>query len=409
MKYNSQQLSWLLYDPANAAYALIVRTVFAPLFLGYCAKNLYSDAQITSAWSVCASLAGIVAGVISVLCGPWADRHNKKRFMVLTATVTGAASTLAFIFVPGKIPAVVLALSFAGLVSYMVGNSFYDSLLPEIAAPQERDRLSTTGYAWGYAGGVGSFLLCLAPVMLLKEPFSYYCAFAVAALWWMLGTLPLWRNVREKGCDAGSHNLKATFKFIFKEKNILLFLIAYFLYIDGVGTILLAATPLAHGLNISAQYLLITILALQFIGLPCTLLYGKLAKRFSGRTMIISAIVVYILIALLVTVMSFCRSLKLCQLIFIIAAALIGTSQGGIQSLSRSLFSRIIPPERSAELFAVYNIFGKFTTIAGPLFILIATAISGKAELGITMLIAPFIAGAILLSKVKIPTDGGKL
>ena len=99
MKYNSRQLSWLLYDPANAAYALIVRTVFAPLFLGYCAKNLYSDAQITSAWSVGASLAGIVAGVISVLCGPWADRHRKKRFMVLTATVTGAASTLAFIFI----------------------------------------------------------------------------------------------------------------------------------------------------------------------------------------------------------------------------------------------------------------------------------------------------------------------
>ena len=408
MKYNSQQLSWLLYDPANAAYALIVRTVFAPLFLGYCARGIYTDSQITSFWSICASAAGIAAGVISVLCGPWADRRCKKRFMVLLATAAGILSTAGFILIPGRIPQVVLALSFTGLMSYMIANSFYDSLLPDIAAPQERDHLSTTGYAWGYAGGVGSFLLCLAPVFMLKAPYSFYCAFAIAAVWWMLGTVPLYRNLREKVSTAENRNLRETFRYIFKQKNILLFLISYFLYIDGVGTILLAATPLADGLKISANDLLITILALQFIGLPCTIIYGKLAKRFSGRAMIIAAIAIYILIALLVTSMSFCPSLKIRQIIFIICAALIGTSQGGIQSLSRALFSRIIPPDRAAELFAVYNIFGKFTTIVGPLFILIATAATGKAELGITMLIIPFALGAYLLSRVRISAPGGE-
>ena len=129
MKYSAQQLSWLLYDPANAAYALIVRTVFAPLFLGYCAKGIYTDSQITSSWSVCASIAGIVAGVISVLCGPWADRRRKKRFMVFLATAAGILSTAGFILIPGKIPQMVLALSFIGLMSYMIANSFYDSLL----------------------------------------------------------------------------------------------------------------------------------------------------------------------------------------------------------------------------------------------------------------------------------------
>ena len=103
MKYNSQQLSWLLYDPANAAYALIVRTVFAPLFLGYCARDIYTDSQITSFWSICASAAGIAAGVISVLCGPWADRRCKKRFMVLLATAAGILSTAGFILIPGRI------------------------------------------------------------------------------------------------------------------------------------------------------------------------------------------------------------------------------------------------------------------------------------------------------------------
>ena len=408
MKYNSQQLSWLLYDPANAAYALIVRTVFAPLFLGYCAKGIYSESDITSLWSICASAAGIAAGIISVLCGPWADRRCKKRFMVLLATAAGILSTAGFLFIPGRIPLAVLALSFIGLMSYMIANSFYDSLLPGIAAPQERDHLSTTGYAWGYAGGVGSFLLCLPPVFMTNASDYFYFAFVIAAVWWTLGTIPLYRNVREVPSCGERHNLKETFSFIFKEKNILLFLISYFLYIDGVGTILLAATPLADGLKISAKNLLITILALQFIGLPCTLLYGKFARRFSARTMIITAIAVYITIALLVTAMSLCPDLPTRQVIFIICAALIGTSQGGIQSLSRSLFSQIIPAHRSAELFAVYNIFGKFTTIVGPFFILLATCFTNKAELGITMLIVPFIAGACLLMKIKIPENAEK-
>lgn len=408
MKYSSRQLSWLLYDPANAAYALIVRTVFAPLFLGFCAEGIYDGSTVTSLWSICASIAGVVAGIISVLCGPWADRHGKKRSMVLSATTLGILSTLCFLLINGKMPHWVLALSFTGLMSYMIANSFYDSLLPGIAAPGDRDTLSSTGYAWGYAGGVGSFLLCLAPVFLLEPPVSFYCAFAIAALWWCIGTIPLWKNVRETASATGGNSLRETCRYIFKEKNILLFLVSYFLYIDGVGTILLAATPLADGLQISALNLLITILALQFIGLPCTILYGKLAKRFSARAMIIAAISVYITIALLVTLMSCCHSLKLRQMIFIVCAALIGSSQGGIQSLSRSLFSRIIPAERAAELFAVYNIFGKFTTIVGPLFILISTMLTGRAELGITMLILPFTAGAVLLKKVHIPTDGGE-
>ena len=153
---------------------------------------------------------------------------------------------------------------------------------------------------------------------------------------------------------------------------------------------------------------MMTILALQLIGLPCTLLYGKLAEKFSAKTMIGIAISTYILIALLVTLMSYCSSLLIRQILFYSAAALIGTAQGGIQSLSRSLFSRIIPEERAAELFAVYNIFGKFTTIVGPVLIFAATSMWNKAELGITMLILPFVCGAWLLSKISVPqNDGG--
>ena len=405
-KISSRQWAWLLYDPANAAYALIVRTVVAPIFLAAAAKGVWSDSQVTSNWSLTASAAGITAGILSVLAGPPVDAKRKKVQMVMLFTMLGLLSTLAYIFVPFGMPQAVLLISFTGISSFMASNSFYDSLLIGISTPQERDFLSTTGYASGYAGGLLSFLLCLPLLSFADGKYFFTGAFIIAASWWGLGSLPLFLRVREDNVSPAPQNavkLKDTFKFILSEKNILLFLIAYFLYIDGVGTILLAATPLAAGLKINTTSIMVTILLLQLAGLPFTLLYGRLAEKFSARKMICAAIGCYVLIAMIVTIMSCCENLKLRQYLFYIAAALIGTSQGGIQSLSRSLFSRIIPEARAAELFAVYNIFGKFTTIVGPVFIFIATEFTGKAELGITMLTVPFILGAMLLSKVKIP------
>ena len=408
MKLNKQQLAWLLYDPANAAYAMIVRTVAAPVFLAVCARGIWSDSQVTSFWSLTASGAGLAAGAISVFIGPKADANCRKVPAVACFSLLGIISALSYTLLPQTMPHAVLAISFTGIAAYMAANSFYDSLLINLSSPEQRDRLSTAGYALGYGGALLSFLLCLPLMKISNGAYFLKGAFIIAALWWFAGALPLFLTVKENKHGGRSDAIKfsETFRYIFKQKNILLFLIGYFLYIDGVGTILLAATPLAAGLKISSNMIMMTILALQIIGLPCTLLYGKLAEKFSARTMIYSAIVTYILIAAAVTAMSFCADLQTRQILFYAAAALIGTAQGGIQSLSRSLFSRIIPAERAAELFAVYNIFGKFTTIVGPLFILIATALTGKAELGITMLIIPFTAGIILLSKVKIPTEG---
>ncbi|MBR7155876.1 MAG: MFS transporter, partial [Lentisphaeria bacterium] len=178
------------------------------------------------------------------------------------------------------------------------------------------------------------------------------------------------------------------------------------LYIDGVGTIMFAAAPLATGLKISTQYLLITILGLQFLGLPFTLLFGKLAQKFSARAMICTGIIIYAVVSILAGIMSAVQSLAVRQMLFVAIAFLVGTAQGGIQSLSRSLFSRLIPPERAAELFSVYNIFGRFTTIIGPLMMIpLATWLWGKAELGITLMLIPAAIGFILLRKVEIPGE----
>ena len=405
MKLDKQQLAWLIYDPANAAYAMIVRTVAAPVFLAACAKGIWSDSQVTSFWSLTASAAGLAAGVLAVIVGPKVDAKKRKVPMVLTFTMLGVVSVLSYLLVPHGVPQLVLAISFVGIASFMVSNSFYDSLLIDISTPSERNRLSTVGYALGYGGALISFLLCLPLMKIAGGTYFFKGAFVIAAVWWLTGAMPLFFKVRENSaeCAARCVRFTETCRYIFSQKNILLFLIAYFLYIDGVGTILLAATPLASGLKISGTMIMLTILALQVIGLPCTLIYGKLAEKYSAKSMIYIAVAVYFLIAVIVTVMSFCTDLFIRQILFYTAAALIGTSQGGIQSLSRSLFSRIIPSERAAELFAVYNIFGKFTTIVGPVLIFIATKLWDKAELGITMLALPFALGAWLLTRIKVP------
>lgn len=409
---NSAQKSWLLYDPAISAYAMIVRTVAAPIFFAHFAGGIMSQSVSTAAWGYSCSIAGIVAGVISVLAGPVIDARRKKVQAVAFFTVMGVLSTLAYLLIPALgvpeiAPYLILAINFAGIIAFMGANSFYDSLLIDITCKNERDKVSSLGFALGYAGALVSFLLTMPFLKAADGKYFFTGAFTIAALWWISGSMPLFFKVKETAVtQANSIKLGETLKFIFTQKNILFFLIAYFLYIDGVGTIMMQATLIANSLKISETYIMLTILGLQVIGLPFTLLFGFLANKFSAKKMIYSAIVIYILIAAIVGVMSFTPHLTLRQILFFTAAGLIGTAQGGIQSLSRSLFSKIIPQERAAELFAVYNIFGRFTTIVGPLLMIPAAVfLWDKAELGITLMIVPFITGFILLSKVKVPEN----
>ena len=413
MNLTKAQKSWLMYDPAISAYAMIVRTVVAPIFLAHFAQGILSDSQSAAFWGYTGSIAGIVAGIISVFCGPVIDARRKKVQMVKLFTITGVLSTLAYIAVPGLgmaryAPFIILGISFIGIISFMGSNSFYDSLLINITGKDERDKISSMGFAFGYAGALVSFLCCMPLMSFAGGKYFFTGAFAIAALWWLAGSLPLLKNVREHNSDEvpPAIKLKDTLKFIWSQKNILIFLTAYFLYIDGVGTIMMQATLIATALKISETNIMLTILALQVIGLPFTLLFGHLAQKFSAKTMICAAISIYIIISIIVTIMSFSHHPALREGLFYLAAALIGTAQGGIQSLSRSLFSKIIPQERAAELFAVYNIFGRFTTIVGPLLLIpLAVLLWDKAELGVSLLIIPFICGALLLTKVKVPEN----
>ena len=236
-------------------------------------------------------------------------------------------------------------------------------------------------------------------------------SFLIAAAWWCFLALPLFRNVRERRSGEtispldGFRRLAATAREIGRYRNAVLFLIAYFLYIDGVGTIFMMATPLSVDIGISSTWLLCTILALQFLAFPFTILYGRLSRMIPARTLVYWAIGVYVLVSLLCGVIPSLSSATHKLRVFLAVAFLIGTSQGGIQSLSRSFFTRLIPNGQSAEFFGFYNIFGKFTTILGPLLVGFAGWLFASSEIGIALLAIPFLLGACLLAKVRLPSE----
>ncbi len=399
----SAQTAWLLYDFANAAYALIVRTVFAPLCIKLCADGVVSSGDATSCWGMTASVSGIIAGALSIFLGRFCDIRRCRKKVFSFFVILGVLSTYGFAFCGKGDFYSAVSMAFISMGCYLCANSLYDSLLLDVSPRSKRDRMSVLGYALGYVGGVIPFLVCLALSFVMSDKTSAMrWSFVIAGTWWMVLTLPLLFFVRER---KRTESCQAPFwqaaKEVWRNKNVRNFLIAYFLYIDGVGTIYLMATPIATDIGISQAALLGTILGLQFYAFPCTLLYGTLAKRFGSVRMILFAIATYVAASLLVGVMPSMPSATAKLVIFIVLAVIIGSSQGGIQSLSRSYYSKIIPPQKAAEYFGFYNLFGKFTTVVGPVLVFIMVKLAGCSEYGILLLVFPFTVGAVMLWRVS--------
>lgn len=402
----SSQIAWILYDLANSAYALIVRTVFAPLYIKFCADGVISSGDSTSYWGMIASISGIVAGTLSILLGHLCDRRSCRKKVLAFFVAVGILSTWGFALCGKGDVYTVLAMAFISLGCYLCANSLYDSLLVSVSEPEQRDKLSVMSYALGYIGGVVPFIGCLVTMFLMSDKnLATRIAFVVAGLWWMLLSLPLFFRVREKRMEIteNSGNFWKDALEVWNNKNVRLFLISYFLYIDGVGTIYLMATPIAIDIGIGEVALMATILGLQFYAFPCTLLYGKLAKRFGAVNMVKVAIVCYIIASITVGCLPFVDSSGVKLILFVVLAMIIGSSQGGIQSLSRSLYSRIIPPEKAAQYFGFYNLFGKFTTIVGPVLVFLTVKFFNSSEFGILAMAIPFVIGGTLLSRVVFP------
>lgn len=368
---------WVMYDWANSAFATTVMAGFFPIyFKQYCSYG--TDVNTSTAQLAFGNaLAGLFVALMAPVLGAIADRGSAKKKFLLFFAYLGVLMTAALFLVQKGDWLWAIFIYTMGIIGFSGANIFYDSLLPGVADESNIDYVSGWGFSMGYLGG-GLLFLVNVLMVLMPEKFglpdpetAVRYAFISVALWWGVFTVFIILWVPEKKtADASSHGANFiidglrqfidTFKKIRHLKTILLFLFAYWFYIDGVDTIIRMAVDYGMSLGFASNDLIVALLITQFVGFPCALAFGKLGQRWSVRKSIYLAIGMYIIITLWGTMMTGKRE-------FYILAIAIGCVQGGIQALSRSYYSRLIPKNQAAEYYGFYNMLGKFATILGPL------------------------------------------
>lgn len=408
-----EERSWILYDVANSAFVLVMVTAVMPIFFKEIAAQGLTGAQSTSLWGYAVSAAALITALAAPLLGALADyRGNKLRFFT-AFLIAGVASTLALTAVNTGEWLLCFFLFIVAKISWSGSLIFYDSFITDVTTPERTDRISSLGYAWGYIGSTIPFIAVIIILMSAEEgspaPFHYRIGFIITAIWWLIFSIPMLKNVRQTHYlpDSGSmikesvKRIISGFRNAGEHKNAYLFLIAYFFYIDGVDTIITMAGAYGIDSGLSTVTLISAILAIQILAFPFAVIYGKLAERFSAKKMIMAGIAVYTVITFMAFFLPAIKSYEQKVYVFWFLSFLVATSMGGIQALSRSMFSRLIPAERSAEFFGLYNIFGKFATILGPFMMGLATQFTGNSRYGIICVLLLFLAGGLILQRVK--------
>ncbi len=398
--------SWALYDWANSAYATVVIAAFFPIFFKqYWAADL-SAAESTYQLGIANALSSLVMMVFAPLLGAIADRGSaRKKFLIFFAAMGIVMSGGLFFIEQGEWFLAMVIYLFA-TIGFMGGNLFYDSLLPQVAAEKKFDRVSALGYGLGYFGG-GLLFAAMVAMSLWPAAFGLADAseavrvsFICVALWWGLFSIPLWLFVKEpaaaqnesivKLIAGGWQQLCETLREIRQLKVVMLFLLAYWFYIDGVDTIVRMAIDYGLAIGFDSSSLMVALLITQFVGFPAAILFGRLGQRFGAKAGILIAIGIYMGITVWASMIEK-------EVEFYGLAVMIGLVQGGIQSLSRSLYARLIPPDRAAEFFGFYNMLGKFAAVAGPLMMGWVAVATDSHRLAVLSLLLLFCVGALLL------------
>ncbi|AMQ04535.1 MULTISPECIES: MFS transporter [Sporosarcina] len=411
-KYSKEENSWIFYDWANSAYSIIITTAVFPLYY----KAVATDAGVSMSNSTAylgytVAIATFILAMIGPLLGTIADYEGLKKKFFLFFFLMGTAATLSLAFVPGGNWLWLLIIYTITAVGFHGANIFYDAFLVDVTPEERMNKISARGFGLGYIGSTIPFIISIAIILLagkeiipLTTSTASRIAFVITAIWWFVFTIPMVKNVhqihgikREPNLLASSfRRLGGTFKEIRKYRTVFLFLLAYFFYIDGVGTIISMSTAYGSDLGISAENLLIILFVTQVVAAPFAILYGKLAQKFTGKKMLYVGICVYIIVCIYAFFMKTTMD-------FWVLAMLVATSQGGIQALSRSYFARLVPKEKSNEFFGFYNIFGKFASVMGPLLVAVTAQMTGSSAYGVFSLIILFIIGIIILSRVPEP------
>jgi UMF1 family MFS transporter len=399
-------ISWSFYDWANSAFATTVIAGFFPVFF----KQYWSPGTevtlSTFRLGAANSLASLIIVALAPILGAIADRGGAKKKFLLFFALMGVVMTGALYFVAKGDWVLAVLLYALGIIGFSGGNIFYDSLLINVSTPRNVDFVSALGFAFGYLGGGLLFALNVAMTLhpeffgLSDQSEAIRLSFISVALWWAVFSIPLFLFVKEpvtrdkstgwQAIASGFRQLRDTFVEIRRLRIVFLFLLGYWLYIDGVDTIVRMAVDYGLSLGFDANSLIVALLITQFVGFPSAIAFGKIGEKFGPKTGIFIGIFVYIAVT---TWAFFMTSV----IEFYALAVSIGLVQGGVQSLSRSFYTRIIPANKSAEFFGFYNMLGKFAAVIGPILMGWVGVVFGDPRIGILSIIVLFVAGALLL------------
>ncbi len=398
--------AWCMYDWGSSAFSTTIEAAVLPAYFGQITEGYLEDYMATSMWGYVNSAALLVNALLAPILGSLADYTASKKKLLTIAAAVGILATALMFFINTGDWGLALVLFFFGTVGLGVSYIFYDALLSHIADEEERDYVSAKGYALGYLGGGLLLAVNIAMIWFLTEDnLGYRLSFLSVAIWWAIFTLPLLRRVPEppastEGVEVGLNVVKAslqrlqqTFREIRKYRELFKFLIAFWLYNDGIGTIIKMATIYGAEVGIGALDMVGALLLTQFVGIPFSLLFGKFGRRVGTKRAVMIGLGWYALIAVLGYFLSEAWH-------FWALAFAVGMVQGGTQALSRSLYSQMAPKARSAEFFGFYDISSKFAGIIGPLLFAVVSQIAGEGRLSILSIIIFFLGGIYLLSRV---------
>jgi len=405
--FEKKIFAWALYDWANSAFATTVMVAFFPVFF----KQTLAAGVAPTVSTVWLGYSNGISSLVLALTAPWlgalADKGSAHIRMLAIFTAIGVVPTALLAFVGNSDAFTGLTLFVIASIGFWGGLIFYDSMLIRVAPPGRIDSVSGFGYSLGYLGGG---LLLIVNVLMFQKPQWFGLAngeaairasFVTVAVWWFLFAIPLLRQRMSpaaapsiglgRAAREGFAELLRTFREVRKFRAVILFLLAYWMYIDGVNTIMKMAVDYGLALGFPASSLITAILMIQFIGFPLTLLFGWLGDRISPLLGIFVAIAVYTAVTFYAVVMTNVTE-------FYIMSAAIGCVQGSIQAMSRSYYSRMIPPDRASEFFGFYNMMGKFASVLGPFLMAATAAITGNSRTAILSVAILFVGGAIMLT-----------
>ena len=414
-----EEFSWVLYDWASQSYVMIVMSViFSMFFIEAAGRHGLGSTEATAYIAFSNTIGMIIIGLLAPIIGTLSGYKGKKKMLFNVFAVMGLLGTFGLAFVPEHLWPVILAIFIISSIGYAGNTKIYDAFLIDVTDNERMNWVSSLGFAYGYIGGALPFILCI-PLVILAEMglvdmdimLAYRLSFIIAVVWWLAFMPPFLRNVHQKyGNEKESQYVRKSFiriwttaKEIAAQKHILIFLIAFFLYSDGVGSIIRMAIAYGTDIGIDAITLLMVLLATQFVAMPFAVVYGKMAQKVGAKSMIYFAIGTYCVVCTIALFMNPERELQTLTVMFWALAMLVGTAQGGIQALSRSYFGRIIPKEKSNEYFGFYNVCSRFASMLGTAIFGVIALLTGQSHYGIAGIAILFVVAAIIFKFV--PND----